>query len=90
MRNNTGADIFKTPPEYAMVSGYPESSDLKYEEIMGSQASDYLTPISCGGPASNKTNTNLSGTGKDDTMNTIGEYQVMHPIPEVMTQLTHT
>lgn len=87
VKTNTGADSSRC----AVVRDYPESSELKYyEEIMYSQASDYLTPVSCGGPALNKKNyINLSGTGKGDTMNTIGEYQVMHPIQEVMSALTH-
>lgn len=91
VKSNTGADSIKKTPEFAAVRGYPESTELKYyEEIMCSQASDYLTPVSCGGPDLNKTNyMNLSDTGKGDTMNTIGEYQVMHPIPEVMPALTH-
>lgn len=89
LKNDSGADSIKKAPVFAGVRGYPESRDHKYNGVICNQAADYLTPVSCGGSALDKTNyMNLSSPGKGDTMETIGEYQTMYPIPEVMSALT--
>ena len=64
------------PPIYAEIEGHPESSEVKYEDTVYSNVSDYLTPVSSGGT---------------DTLSTIGEHHTMRTLPEVMPALiTHT
>ena len=64
------------PPIYAEIEGHPELSEVKYEDTVYSNVTDYLTPVSSGGT---------------DTMSTIGEHHTMRTLPEVMPALiTHT
>ena len=75
MKANIRADSMK-PPIYAEIEGHPESSEVKHEDTVYSNVTDYLTPVSS------------SGT---DTMSTIGEHHTMRTLPEVMPALiTHT